>query len=171
MSESFSGAVFLVGMMGSGKSTLGPMAAKALQWPFWDLDQELERREGRAISEIFAQDGEKFFRELETGLFMTFLDLGRGVVALGGGAVMRPENQDLLRGKSVLWLDADPGLLWERVKDSDRPLVRQGPDRFFELYQTRRSIYERVSQERLDTGQHREEQLVAAMVRFAAQRR
>jgi shikimate kinase len=118
------GTVWLVGMMGAGKSTVGRVLAARLGRAFVDTDEEIERRAGRAIAEIFAREGEAGFRTRE--LAVVEACRGRGaVVALGGGAVTQPAVRERLRGcGTVVYLRARPETLLARVGDaSERPLL------------------------------------------------
>ncbi len=135
--------VYLVGFMGAGKSTLGPLLARALARPFVDLDVEIERRAGATIAELFARRGEVFFRRLER---QALADAARGrdaVIALGGGALGASASRArVARGFSV-WLDAPVGLLRRRCArpgEPERPLLRQ-PGAFERLYRSRRPLY------------------------------
>lgn len=116
--------IFLVGMMGAGKSTVGPRLAARLGRAFVDTDQEVERRAGRTIAEIFARDGEPHFRRLESEA----IEAAAGeasVVALGGGAIAQPGAVDRLRGRGILvHLEAPIACLLDRITDpSSRPLL------------------------------------------------
>jgi len=118
------GALLLVGMMGSGKSSVGRLLAARLGFAFIDTDQCVEAAAGRSVARVFAEDGEARFRELERQVLAGLPDQ-RAVVALGGGAVVAAENRALLRGKGTLvWLDAQPETLARRVGDgAGRPLL------------------------------------------------
>lgn len=137
--------VVMVGMMGAGKTAVGRTVASMLNVPFLDSDAEIESAANMSIAEIFARDGEPFFRERETEVIGRLLDNERGILSTGGGAFMNAHNREMItqRGVSV-WLDADLSLLWERVRHRDtRPLLRV--DNPFEvlstLYNTRVPVY------------------------------
>lgn len=120
--------IYLVGMMGSGKSVTGKKLAPMLSVEFTDLDDRIERKTGRLIREIFEKEGEPYFREQEAELLKEAAASGPCVVATGGGAVLRPENVKLMRetGK-VVYLETSLETLWRRVKEKkDRPLLRNG---------------------------------------------
>ncbi len=140
-------AVFLVGFMGAGKTSVGRALAAALGWRFVDLDTRVVARSGRSVAEIFERDGELAFRKMEhdelRGL-LTELDTSNTVVSLGGGAWMQPANTALLRESSlpVLFLDAPVEELWQRClpEQKTRPLL-QSEEAFRELYAARRKAY------------------------------
>ena len=138
--------IYLVGFMGSGKSTIGRRLAQELGWTFTDLDQDIESAQDRAISAIFEQDGEEAFRRMESDALAGRVRQIRAgtpmVLALGGGAFAGQANRDLLRDNGVsIWLDCPFDALWERVsRAAHRPLARDR-QRFEELYQARRSSY------------------------------
>jgi shikimate kinase len=116
--------VWLVGMMGAGKSAVGRELAHRLGWPFLDTDREIETRRGVAIAEIFAQEGEEAFRALEREVVRDLA--GRPVVvALGGGALTRPElRRAVAEVGTLVWLRARPETLLSRVGAGDeRPLL------------------------------------------------
>ena len=118
--------VVLVGMMGAGKTAVGKALASALHAPFLDSDSEIEKAANMTIPEIFARDGEPFFRLKERQIIARLLDEKQGVLSTGGGAFMSAENREMITRKGVsVWLNADIGLLWSRVKHKDtRPLLR-----------------------------------------------
>ncbi|HCO51400.1 MAG TPA: shikimate kinase, partial [Oscillibacter sp.] len=134
--------LILIGMPGSGKTTLARLLGAATGRPVWDSDEEIVRRTGLSIQDVFDRWGEKNFRALETE---TLADLGRhwgGILATGGGCVTRPENRHLLRqnGK-VIWLQRDIC----RLKAPGRPLLRESD--LSELYRQRCALYEHFSDE------------------------
>nr|WP_275934894.1 shikimate kinase [Jannaschia seosinensis] len=117
--------VVLVGMMGSGKTAVGTALAERLGVPFRDTDEAMVDAARMSVAEIFARDGEAFFRARETEVLRRLLGEGPGVLSTGGGAFLRPENREEIarRGVSV-WLEADAELLWNRVKHkTTRPLL------------------------------------------------
>lgn len=118
--------VVLVGMMGAGKTAVGKALAAALGVPFLDSDAEIEAAAAMSIAEIFARDGEAFFRNRETEVIDRLLEAGCGVLSTGGGAFLAARNRELISAKGVsVWLNADLPLLWSRVKHKDtRPLLR-----------------------------------------------
>jgi shikimate kinase len=138
--------LYVVGFMGSGKSTVGRLLADRLGWRFLDLDEEIERREATPISSIFSARGEAEFRRVETAaLFYCVRTIECGqpaVVALGGGAFAEERNRDLLRDRGLsIWLDCPFETARRRaVGDPTRPLA-QDPERFAALFGARRQAY------------------------------
>lgn len=118
--------VAMVGMMGSGKSAVGSAVARTLGVPFTDSDHEIELAANMTIAEIFARDGEAFFREKETMVLARLLEGPPTILSTGGGAYLAEGNRMLIAEKGVaVWLKADLPLLWSRVKRKDtRPLLR-----------------------------------------------
>ncbi|MEX1047093.1 MAG: shikimate kinase [Actinomycetota bacterium] len=122
--------VYLVGMPGSGKSSVGRAIGKRLSVPFVDLDEEVETAAGMSVAEVFEQEGEARFRELEREALSRISARNRAVVACGGGIVLDADNRTLLRASGkVVWLDAPTEILRERiVLGADRPLLREAGD-------------------------------------------
>lgn len=118
--------VVLVGMMGSGKTAIGRALASALQVPFVDSDSAIEQAAALSIAEIFARDGEAFFRARETEVLRRLLAGPPGIISTGGGVFVAAENRAMISRDAVaVWLDADLATLWERVRQKDtRPLLR-----------------------------------------------
>lgn len=124
------GSVILIGFMGSGKSTAGIGLSYKLQCTLTDTDKMIERQEGRSISEIFAAEGENYFRKKETELLRKLKEeKARRVFSVGGGTPLREENRRLLRGLgTVVYLKVSAETVYERLKDDrTRPLL-QGDD-------------------------------------------
>ena len=144
-------AIYLVGFMGSGKSTVGRMLAEHLGWPFADLDTEIEKDQRTSINEIFSTRGEEAFRQIEHEALrkcVKRVQSGRPLVlSLGGGAFTRAENIALLSGNGIsIWLDTTFDVVKHRVEGaSHRPLARD-PVRFKELFESRREAYARADQ-------------------------
>ena len=117
--------IYLTGFMGTGKSTVSRILAGALGFEEIDTDAEIARQQGRSIKEIFAAEGEGYFRSLETGILDDIKNMKPCIVSCGGGMVMRSENVRKIKetGKVVL-LSASPETIYLHVKDStNRPLL------------------------------------------------
>jgi shikimate kinase len=131
--------LYLVGFMACGKTTIGRALAHELNWPFIDIDTEIEARESRAISQIFLEHGERRFREVEAEVLrhcITQIEAGApAVVALGGGAFVEPANRALIENSGVsVWLDCPLEMVRKRLgEDSTRPLAanRNGLEKLF----------------------------------------
>ena len=121
-------SVVLIGMMGSGKSSIGRRLAARLAIPFVDADSEIEQAAGMTIAEIFERHGEPYFRAGEARVIARLLDHGPQVLATGGGAFMNKETRALIRAKAVsVWLKAELDVLMKRIKRrGDRPLLKSG---------------------------------------------
>jgi len=138
--------LYIVGFMGSGKSTVGRHLAQRLGWDFFDIDDEIEAAEKRTIADIFEARGEAEFRRIESqtlGRHVRAIEQGRpAVVALGGGAFVAPANRQLVQDHGVsIWLDCPFDVVQRRVAEaSHRPLARD-PQQFAALYEERRAIY------------------------------
>jgi shikimate kinase len=147
-------AVFLVGFMASGKTTVGQELARRLNWDFVDLDARIEARERQTIPEIFRDRGEPGFRLAESSALRELTEaLERDtherstVVALGGGTFAQPENVKLLHGWPSVFLDAPPDELWRRSMedDSKRPLRKDDPTEFARLHECRLPFYRQAT--------------------------
>ena len=139
------GNLFLVGMPGCGKSTLGRVLARSLGKTFIDADHELEHRLGVSISTIFEIEGEEIFRNREEETLSRLVQRVDIVLATGGGVILRPPNRERLKnGGTVLYLHATPEITWERTRHSkNRPLLQTSDPlaRARQLYAQRDSLY------------------------------
>ena len=117
--------VVLVGFMGAGKSTVGPLVARDLGWAFLDMDTRIEERAGRAIADVFRDQGEPAFRALELEVAEEAASRPRLVIAAGGGAFAQPATREVLQRRAVtVWLRCDPAILEARIPaDGLRPLA------------------------------------------------
>jgi shikimate kinase len=144
----------VIGPPGAGKSTVGRLVAERLGVPFVDTDDLVETRAGRTIPEIFVEDGEPTFRDLERAAAVDVLASADGVVSLGGGAVMDPRTEADLAGHSVVFLDVGIADAARRVGfGQGRPLLGINPRaQWTRLMQDRRAVYERVADFVVDTA-------------------
>ena len=137
--------IFLVGMMGSGKSQTGPDLAKIINYAFVDTDEVLEKASKQSIVEIFEKDGERGFRDLEKQVLKEISQHHSLVIATGGGLVTVPENWGILHQGIVIWLDLDLKLAIERIESDDkkRPLLNDHDlsQTFTQIYESRKPMY------------------------------
>ena len=135
--------VFL-GMMGSGKSSIGLMVAKKLKLNFVDIDNEIEKKLGTTIREIFEEKGENFFRKVEEKITLKKLKLSSSVISLGGGAFTNKNiRKEVLKSHLSFWLKWNDQILLKRIKNSKkRPLViTLSDDQIIDLIQKRSNVY------------------------------
>jgi shikimate kinase len=163
--------VLLVGMMGSGKSTVGRIVADRMRRPFRDSDADVERRTGKSVPAIFAARGEPAYRAEERAVLCAALaSLVPSVIAVAGGAVIDPETRRRLRSAGVVvWLDVAPHALVARVgAGAGRPLLAVDPAGTLErLDARRRPLYRELSDLVLHVGARRPEALAEDVVRAA----
>ena len=161
----------LIGMPGSGKSTVGKILSKMLCMPLVDTDALVEQTAGKTIPELFAQEGERAFRDRETAAARQAAELDNTVIATGGGIILRPENMEAL---------AATGLIFFRDRDLEdiigedhmgRPLVGKDPDKLRILYTQRIDLYRKYAQYTISDTKTAEEAAVriAALYREACQ--
>jgi shikimate kinase len=150
------GNIFLVGMMGAGKTSVGRVLAKRLNKVFYDSDHAIEERTGVKIPLIFEIEGETGFRHRESDVLEDLTKLDDIVLATGGGAVLAQENRDRLRARgTVVYLRANVKDLLNRTRhDKNRPLLQTADPRarLNELYEMRDPLYREVAHVTIDTG-------------------
>ena len=142
-------SIVLVGMMGAGKTTVGRALAQRFGWPYLDSDEEVRRRTGKTVPEIFAEQGEAAFRAVESAALADACSSTHPVVvSVAGGAVLDPANRQLLRSAGlVVWLRASLATLAQRVGDGrTRPLLGDDPGASLaRLYPERARLYEELA--------------------------
>jgi shikimate kinase len=159
------GNLFLVGMPGSGKSTLGRVLARSLGKTFVDADHELEQRLGVSISTIFEIEGEEIFRNREVETLARLVQRVDIVLATGGGVILRSPNRERLKaGGTVLYLHATPEITWERTRHSkNRPLLQTSDPlaRARQLYAQRDSLYRETADLVINVDQQKSANVLA----------
>ena len=137
-------SIFLIGMMGSGKSSTGPVLAEILKYKYVDLDVLIEKLTKKTIDKVFSEEGEEYFRDLETQCLQEIIKLPSVVVSTGGGVVLKKENWGILRQGIIVWLDINKEIALNRLnsKDNIRPLLKGNLDiKYEEIFETRKDIY------------------------------
>ena len=169
MAEKEKRNLFLVGFMGAGKTSVSAALGRMLDLPVMEMDDEIARREGMTIPELFRQKGEAYFRQCETGLLRELAGRGPLVVSCGGGVPMRQENVAAMRAcGTVVLLTARPEVILARVKDDhSRPLLEGHKDVPYiaGLMAQRRSAYEAAADVTVDTSDLTIEEVCRAVLR------
>lgn len=141
--------IFLIGPMGSGKSTIGKVLSERLEYDFYDTDKLVEKVVGKKIKEIFEQNGEQYFRLKESEELVKTRKLKNAVIATGGGIIENKKNRLFLKEeKKVIFLDSSVERQYDRTKESQkRPLLNNGDSMKIlkNLYRKRLSFYQEVS--------------------------
>ena len=163
-----SGNLILVGMMGSGKTTMGRVLAKHLGKVFVDSDEEIIKRTGVTIPHIFDVEGEAGFRQREAAAIRDLVGHDNMVLATGGGAVLEEQNQTMLQQNGItIYLKASVHDLWQRTRhDRNRPLLQTGNPhaRLTELFQQRDPLYRQVSDIVVQSGKQSAHALMLHLV-------
>lgn len=152
--------LILIGYRGTGKTTIGRLLGRRLNLPAFDSDPEIERKAGKNIAAIFAEDGESEFRELEARTIAEILDREEALIlSTGGGAILRPETRKLLRDAGrVVWLTASAETILDRIRGdaasaTTRPSLTGLPplEEIVKLLETRNPLYDETAHHRIET--------------------
>ena len=141
------GNIVFLGMMGSGKTTIGKLFSKKLNLNFFDTDEQIEKSTGMKISKIFEKKGEKYFRELEEKTALSLLKKKGIALALGGGAFMNKSiRKEVLENHISFWLNLNDKIIIERIKDSvKRPMaINSTKEELLDLLKKRSNIYSKA---------------------------
>lgn len=148
--------ISLIGLPGSGKTTVGRQLSRRLRVPFLDSDTVIEQQLGCSIREFFEREGENRFRDIESSVIDDLTQLPEGVLSTGGGAVLRPENRIHLRERTqAIYLNSSPDDLFRRLRhDKNRPLLQVADPlgRLRDLYAHRDPLYRETAHFHVDTG-------------------
>ena len=147
--------ILLIGFMGAGKSTVSAKLSELLAMEIMEMDAYIQKKEGMSIKDIFATNGEEYFRNCESNTLIELREKKHMVVSCGGGVPLREKNVELMKNSGyVVWLTATPEAIYERVKDStERPLLNGNMNVPFiqNLMESRREKYERAADIVIDT--------------------
>jgi shikimate kinase len=162
------GRISLIGLPGSGKSTVGRQLARRLQLPFVDSDQVIEQRLGCSIREYFEREGEERFRDVEEAALDDLTQHHQGVLSTGGGSVLRPANRERLHQRGqVVYLHSPPEEVFRRLRhDVNRPLLQVSDPlgRLRDLYALRDPLYREAAHFVIETGRPSVAALVGAII-------
>lgn len=162
--------IALIGLMGVGKSTLGLKLANSLNYYFVDSDQEIEDREKKSINDIFAQNGEKYFREAERKLIEEITSRDENIIiSLGGGAFINEASREILQQRAlIIWINASVNVILQRIGNkANRPLLNQTDKRktLEDLARKRFPIYSQ-SDLKFDTGEESHEVIIQKIKKY-----
>ncbi|EIJ83472.1 shikimate kinase [Bacillus methanolicus] len=146
-------AIYLIGFMGSGKTTVGKSMSAKWNWPVFDTDEELEKKVKKSINQIFEENGEEFFRLLESEILKQ-MPVNRSIITTGGGIVLKEENRRWMKENGVVvFLYAEPEEIFKRIENDDsRPLLKTNKKAAIkELFQARLSLYKEAADFTIDT--------------------
>lgn len=163
--------LFLIGMMGVGKTTIGRLLADQLGYQFIDTDEFIEQATGQSIPTIFAESGEEIFRQLETATLSQVAARTGKVIATGGGIVLKRENWGYLRHGVIVWLDVPVEQLHKRLKhDTNRPLLQATnlSEKLSKLSSERQALYAQADIQ-ITIGEETPEQVAARVMAAIAQ--
>ena len=159
--------IYLVGSMGSGKSSIGRLLAKKLKLPHYDLDKIMEIDQGMSISTIFQKHNEEYFRNLESITLEKYSKLSSFVISTGGGAILKEKNQKLFHDGCVIYLKISLDAQYERIKNrSHRPLLdkKDVKSELEILDNIRGKIYENVSNIEVDVSNLDKEDVLSSII-------
>ena len=159
--------IFLVGPMGSGKSSLGKKLAKSLNKKFIDTDKEIEKKENKTINEIFENEGEKYFREKEKEFLINIPNNLNMVIATGGGIITDQENREKLKENRVIFLNASVERQSKRTSRSDKRPLLKNVDRLKklrELYDQRLEFYKEVSNFEINVDKYKSKDIIMKII-------
>ena len=160
--------IFIVGPMGSGKSTVGKIISDELFLNFFDTDEEIENRTGASIDWIFDLEGEEGFRKRESGVLEEMVQKNSIVLSTGGGIILSENNRELLSSRGTVFYLATPiSVQLERTaKDKDRPLLKNGdPGQILqELHEKRQNLYESVSDYIVETEDKSSQEVASEII-------
>lgn len=133
--------IYLIGMMGSGKTTIGKILSDILNKKFIDIDEEIEKDQNMKINEIFSKKGEEYFRGIESRI-LEKIENENAIISTGGGVILKDKNRIFLKKHKTLFLYVPIKELIKRIEIENRPLLKSGKDKLYEIWEERKSLYE-----------------------------
>ena len=162
--------IFIVGPMGSGKSTVGKIISDELFLSFLDTDEEIEARTGASIDWIFDLEGEDGFRKRESSILQDLAEKNSIVLSTGGGIILKEENREILSSRGTVFYLATPiSVQLERTaKDKDRPLLKNGDPKeiLTKLHKDRKNLYESVADHIVDTENKSSQEVASEIIKL-----
>ena len=163
--------LYLIGFMGTGKSTIGRIIARnRSEMIFCEMDDMIEKHEGKTISDIFAELGEAYFRQVETDVLKEIADMDNAIVSCGGGVPLKDENIEIMKQSgTIIWLTASPDTIYNRVCcNNKRPLLKGNMtiEHITEMMNNRHSQYEKAADQQVSTEAGRPELTAENVVRI-----
>jgi shikimate kinase/3-dehydroquinate synthase len=134
--------IYLIGMMGSGKTTIGKILSDILNKKFIDIDEEIEKDQNMKINEIFSKNGEKYFREIESRI-LEKTENENAIISTGGGIILKEKNRKILNNHKTLFLYVPVEELIKRIEIENRPLLKKGKEKLYEIWDKRKKLYEK----------------------------
>lgn len=159
--------IVLIGLSGSGKTSLGQRLARKMKRVLLDTDAMVESHAGRTVTEIFSQDGETVFRDLETQCIREAAAYEKAIIVTGGGAILRKENMEILSQNGLFFfIDRHPSRILRTSSLDDRPLVKGKKNSLFMLYGERLPLYRKWANFRIDNSKRLKQAMLAVIKKY-----
>ncbi|WP_300759276.1 shikimate kinase [uncultured Brachyspira sp.] len=134
--------IFIIGLPGSGKSALSKLLAEKLNYTLYDMDSFIEKKEEKTITDIFADNGEEYFRKIESEVLEELGSLNNAVISTGGGIVLAEKNRNIMKEKGItIFIDRSPEIILKNIDPRERPLLAKDKNKLLELSKQRDSLY------------------------------
>ncbi len=134
--------IFIIGLPGCGKSALSKMLAEKLNYNLYDMDSFIEKKENKTITDIFADNGEAYFRDIESKVLEELSNLNNAVISTGGGIVLAEKNRKIMKEKGVaIFIDRNADIILQNIDPRERPLLAKDKNKLLELSKQRDSLY------------------------------
>ena len=134
--------IFIIGLPGCGKSALSKMLAEKLNYNLYDMDSFIEKKENKTITDIFADNGEAYFRDIESKVLEELSNLNNAVISTGGGIVLAEKNRKIMKEKgTAIFIDRNADIILQNIDPRERPLLAKDKNKLLELSKQRDSLY------------------------------